>query len=371
MNLRDTRLKAVILAGGFGTRLRPLSCTRPKLLFPVVNKPILDWTLERLAKIGVKEVILAVNYMAETLMQHYGTARYGMKISYSTEDRPLGTGGPVKKAEKLIGRKEPFLVLNGDILTNMNYAQLLEQHRENGAVATIALYEVDDPSRYGIAELTEKKQITRFIEKPTREEAPTRLANAGIYIFNPELFDYIPNDRPVSIERKTFPILARERKLCGHHFKGLWVDVGKFADYVKANHIFLDLNQKEKHPRNNTRAKNQADIKEPSIIGSGTIVKRKSMIGPYAIIGDNVTVGRGVHIENAIVFSNTVISDFASIKGAVIGEGVSIGKRVRIEDECIIGDHSAIRDNVTLSRAVTVCPFREVLESVTTSKCLM
>ncbi|MDH5451653.1 MAG: nucleotidyltransferase family protein, partial [Candidatus Bathyarchaeota archaeon] len=171
MNLRDTRLKAVILAGGFGTRLRPLSCTRPKLLFPVVNKPILDWTLERLAEIGVKEVILAVNYMAETLMQHYGSARYGMKISYSTEDRPLGTGGPVKKAEKLIGHKEPFLVLNGDILTNMNYAQLLEQHRENGAVATIALCEVDDPSRYGIVELTEEKQITRFIEKPAREEA--------------------------------------------------------------------------------------------------------------------------------------------------------------------------------------------------------
>jgi NDP-sugar pyrophosphorylase family protein len=365
------KLKALILAGGFGTRLRPLSCTRPKLLFPVMNKPILDWTLERLAKSSVKEVILAVNYMAETLMQHYGNSKYKMKILYSKEDRPLGTGGPVKKAEKFIGHEEPFLVLNGDILTNANYKQLIEKHRENDAVATITLCEVDDPSRYGIVELTEKKRITRFIEKPTREKAPTNLANAGIYALDPEIFHYIPSERPVSIERKTFPTLAREGKLYGHQFRGPWIDIGKLADYIKANRLFLDLNLKESRLRSNVRVNNQAEIEEPSVIGDGVIIGGRSRIGPYATIGDHITLGREVRIKNSIIFSNTVISDFTSIKGAVIGEGVVIGRRVNIEDGCVIGDRTIIRDNVTLSRDVTVCPFKEVSESVLAPKCLM
>lgn len=371
MKLRDARLKALILAGGFGTRLRPLSCTRPKLLFPVMNKPILDWTLERLAKSGVKEVILAVNYLAETLMQHYGNSKYKMKILYSKEDRPLGTGGPVKNAEKIIGHEEPFLVLNGDVLTNANYTELVEKHRENDAVATITLCEVNDPSRYGIVELTEERRIMRFIEKPAREKAPTNLANAGIYAFDPEIFNYIPSNRPVSIERETFPILTREGKLYGHHFRGNWIDIGKLADYIKANHLFLDLYSEKKHLRDNVRVNDHAEIKEPSVIGDGVTIGEESMIGPYATIGDHITLGRGVHIENSIIFSNTVISDFSSINGAVIGEGVVIGRRVKIEDGCVIGDHTKIRDNVKLSHDVTVCPFKEVSESVLTPKCLM
>jgi len=292
-------------------------------------------------------------------------------ILYSKEDRPLGTGGPVKNAEKLIGYEEPFLVLNGDILTNANYTQLIEKHRENGAIATITLCEVDDPSRYGIVELTEGKRIMRFIEKPTRERAPTNLANAGIYAFDPEIFRYIPSDRPVSIERETFPILASEGKLCGHHSKGLWIDIGKLADYIKANRLFLDQKLREDRLRRNVRVNSQVEIEEPSVIGDGVTIGGKSRIGPYAIIGDYIRLGREAHIKNSIVFSNTVVSDFASIKGAVIGEGVVIGRCVKIEEGCVIGDHTRIRDNVTLSQDVTVCPFKEVSESVLAPKCLM
>jgi len=336
-----------------------------------MNKPILDWTLEELAKNGVKEAILAINYMADNLIQHYGNSKYKMKISYSKEDRPLGTGGPIKNAENLIDHEEPFLVLNGDILTNMSYTELLEKHREKGAVATITLCQVDDPSRYGIAELTEEKQIIQFIEKPTREKAPTNLANAGVYVFDPEILDYIPSGQPVSIERETFPILARERKLYGHQFKGLWIDTGKLADYIKANRLFLDhLTSKENH-LNSARVDNETEIKDPSVIGDEVIIGRKSRIGPYATIGDHTTLGKGVRIENSIIFPNTVISNFTSIKSAVIGEGVVIGRRVKIEDGCVIGDRTRIRDNVTLSRDVTVCPFKDVSESVLTPKCLM
>jgi mannose-1-phosphate guanylyltransferase len=365
------KLKALILAGGVGTRLRPLSCTRPKLLFPIANKPLLDWTLERLAKSKVKEIILAVNYMAEVFIQHYGTAKYGMKLLYSREGRPLRTGGPIKKAEKLIGHDEPFLVLNGDILTNMNYTDLVKRHKENDAVATIALYRVENPSRYGIAEMTEKNRILRFLEKPARMEAPSNLANAGIYVLNPEIFDYIPCKCPVSIEYETFPKLAKKRKLLGYSFEGLWTDIGELGDYLKANRLWLDTEILKSKIEKSGRTKNNVEITTPTILGKGVAIGEKSKIGPYVSIGDNVTIGKGVCIENSIVFPETIVSDFASIKGAIIGENAIIEKRVKIGDECIIGDHAMIKDNVTLTKGVTVCPSKEVEESVLTPKSLM
>jgi len=364
-------LKAVILAGGVGTRLRPLSCTRPKLLFPIANKPLLDWTLERLAKNGVKEVILAVNYMAEAFIQRYGTTKYGMKILYSREGRPLRTGGPIKKAEELIGHEEPFLVLNGDILTSMNYADLVKKHKENDAIATITLYKVEDPSRYGIAEMTGKNRVLRFVEKPTRKEAPSSLANAGIYILDPEIFDYIPSERPVSIEHETFPKLAEKGKLFGYSFEGLWTDIGELSDYLKANRLWLDIEIKKSRIETSVKMEDNAEIANPTILGKNVTVGEKSKIGPYVTLGDNVTIGKGVRIENSIVFPETVISDFTSVKGAIIGENAIIEKWVKIEDGCIIGDHTIVKDNVTLTRGVTVCPSKEVAESVLTSKCVM
>ena len=375
-------MKALILAGGFGTRLRPLSCTRPKMLFPVANMPLLDWTLKRLAKSKVKRVILAVNYMAEAFIKRYGKKAYGIKILYSRDpypapetlklfQRPLRTGGPIKRAEKLIGHKEPFLVLNGDILTNINYAELMKKHRASGAVATIALYKVEDPSRYGVVELTKENRIVRFVEKPTREEAPSNLINAGIYALNPEIFDYIPEGRPVSIEHEIFPKLAEEGKLHGYDFQGYWIDIGEPNDYLKANQLLLDIEIEKEKLGKNVALESETEIHKPCVIGENVSIGEKSKIGPYVAIGENVSVGKGVLIENSIIFPRTIISDFTSIKGAVIGEASIVGRWVKIESGCIIGDHAMIQDNITLTQGVTVCPSKEVKESVLTPKCLM
>lgn len=364
-------LKAVILAGGFGTRLRPLSCTRPKLLFPIGNKPLLDWTLENLAKSKVDEIILAVNYMAEAFVHRYGNTAYRMKLHYSRETMPLGTGGPIKKAEDLIGHDEPFLVLNGDIFTTINYADVVKKHKKTNATATIMLYEVEDPSRYGTVELTKNNQVIKFIEKPPRGKAPSNLINAGVYVLEPEVFNYIPEGQRLSIEREVFPKLAAKRRLYAYNFEGLWVDIGKHEDYLRANRLLLDA---EKHRLTKTRQvniKKDAEIENPVVIGKDVKIEEKSKIGPYAAIGDNATVGKGVRIENSIVFPNAIISDFSSIKGAIIGEGAIVGKWVKIEDNCIVGDYAMIKDNVTFTQGVTVCPSREVSESVLTSKCLM
>jgi len=364
-------LKAVILAGGFGTRLRPLSCTRPKLLFPIGNMPLLDWTLKNLAKSNVDEVILAVNYMAEAFIHRYGNTAYKMKLHYSRETVPLGTGGPLKKAEDLIGHKEPFLVLNGDIFTTINYAEVVKKHEKTDAAATIMLYKVEDPSRYGTVELTKNNRVVKFIEKPPKGKAPSHLVNAGIYVLEPEIFNYIPEGQRVSIEREVFPKLAAKRKLYACNFEGLWIDIGKHEDYLRANRLLLDAETKNLPKTKAVSLKKDFEIEKPVVIGKDVKIEEKSKIGPYAAVGDSVTIGKGVRIENSIIFPNAIISDFTSIRGAIIGEGAIIGKWVKIEDNCIVGDYAMIKDNVTFTQGVTVCPSKEVTESVLASKCLM
>jgi mannose-1-phosphate guanylyltransferase len=351
------------------------------MLFPVANKPLLDWTLEKLAEHKVKNTILAVNYMADAFIKRYGKRAYGMKIFYSRDTpltsktpsltfQKLGTGGSIKRAEKLIGHEKPFLVLNGDILTNINYAEFMKKHKASGAVATIALHEVEDPSRYGVVELTNQDRIIRFVEKPTREEAPSNLVNAGIYALNPEVFDYIPEGRPVSIEHEVFPKLAEEGNLRGYNLQGYWTDIGQPSDYLKANQLLLDM-EIGRELSKSVALEGETEIHKPCIIGEKATIGSKSKIGPYAAIGENVIVGKGVLIENSIIFPRTNISDFASIKGAIIGEASTIGRWVKIENGCIVGDHAMIQDNVTLTQGVTVCPSKEVKESVLTPKCLM
>jgi NDP-sugar pyrophosphorylase family protein len=357
-------LKAIILAGGVGTRLRPLSCTRPKLLFPVLNKPLLDWTLERLAETGVDGVTLAVKYMAEAFMQRYGESRHGIKISYSLEKKPMRTGGAIKYAEELIGTEEPFLVLNGDIFTTIDYAALINKHKQNKAVATIALYRVADPSRYGTVKLTKQNRITQFTEKAPAGKAPSNLINAGVYVLDPEIFNHIPGGRPVSIEHEVFPKLAEQGKLFGHEFKEIWMDIGKPVDYLKANMVLLDAEPKKRLLGKDANMGEGVEFSDPVIVDAGVTVGQNSKLGPYAIIGRDAVLGRNVTLENSVVFPEATISDNASVRGAVIGEGATIGKGATIMEGCVIGDYVTIRDKVTLSRNVTVCHSKEVKESV-------
>ncbi|MFQ6073947.1 MAG: sugar phosphate nucleotidyltransferase, partial [Candidatus Bathyarchaeia archaeon] len=213
--------------------------------------------------------------------------------------------------------------------------------------------------------------IVRFVEKPSREEAPSNLVNAGIYALNPEIFDYIPEGRPVSIEHEIFPKLAEEGKLHGYNFQGYWTDIGEPSDYLKANQLLLDMEVKKEKTGKNVALEGETEINKPCIIGENVTIGSKSKIGPYAAIGENVIVGKGVLIEDSIIFPRTIISDFTSIKGAIIGEASMIGRWVKVESGCIVGDHAMIQDNVTLTQDVTVCPSKEVKESVLTPKCLM
>ena len=366
-------MKALILAGGFGTRLRPLSCTRPKMMFPIANRPLLDWVIEGLSKKGVTKAVLAVNYMADVIKKNFGTSRYGVKIAYSHEKMPLGTGGPIKEAEQLLNENEDsFFVLNGDILSSIDYSKLYEVHKALGAEATIALREVEDPSRFGVVEINGNNQILRFVEKPKIEEAPSKLINAGVYVLNQSVFDIIPSGKKVSIEREIFPILASKRSLFGNRFNGLWIDIGKPQDYITANKLILEEIANEKpFLGKNVKMSSKAKIIPPVAIGSGARIAEDTLIGPYSSIGDNVTVSKGSRIQGSIIFPKAWVDSFASIKDAIIGEGAILGHWVKIEDQCIIGDHAIINDNVTLTQKVQVCPSKEVDTSVLQASTVM
>jgi len=359
-------MKALILAGGFGTRLRPMSCTRPKLMFPVANRTILDRILENLSKHGVTHVVLAVNYLADVLMHTFGNSKYGIELSYSYEEKPLGTGGPIKKAEKLLNEDDdPFFVLNGDVLSSINCRELLKVHNSTDAKATIALHKVEDPSRFGVVEINGRGQILRFVEKPKLEEAPSRLINAGFYVLDQSIFDIIPSGRKISIEREIFPILADKEQLYGWKFEGLWVDVGEPNDFVLANKLILDsIVKEEPYTEKNVKKDPKTIIVPPVAIGENAVIEEETCIGPYASIGNDVTIGKGTRIENSVIFPKVWIDHFTSIKGAIIGEGAIVGRWVKIEDECIVGDHAIINDNVTLTQKVKVCPSKEVNNSI-------
>jgi mannose-1-phosphate guanylyltransferase len=317
---------------------------------------LLQWIFERLANDGIEEVILAVNALTEFYIKQQKPAKSGLKVRFSIDPpkTPLGTAGPVKKAEKILGIDEPFIMLNGDIFADLSYRELLNTHRKTGALATIALFKVEDPSRYGVAEISENNQIKRFIEKPRREEAPSNFINAGVYVLSPKIFDYIPERRAVSIEREVFPKLAEQGKLYGHFANGLWMDIGKPEEYIETNKIILNLISKLK-----LETAKKFNIENPVAFDKGVSIGEKSAIGPYVVLGKNVKVGKNVQISNSVVFPDVEIGDFTLIEDAIIGEGAKIGKQVSVTKGCVIGDQAKIRDNVELANKA-VCPAKEI-----------
>lgn len=337
-----------------------MSCTRPKTLFPIANRPLLQWIFERLAQSDISEAILAVNRLTGFYIKEQRIPKSGLrlKFSYDPPKLPLGTAGPVKQAEKLIGQTEPFLVLNGDIFADLSYREVIESHVKKKASATIALCQVEDPSRYGVAEISENGQITRFLEKPPKGTAPSNLINAGVYVLSPEVLQLIPKGRPVSMEREIFPKLAADGRLYGHRVQGLWMDVGKPEEYLETNKVLVKT-----FPKHEKTKKGKFELKDPVALDKGVTIGEKSIIGPYAVLGKNVTVGRSVKIRNSVIFPETKVCDSAWINGAIIGEGAVIGENVRIGKGCIVADQAVIKENSQLEDVV-VCPAKEVSEKM-------
>jgi NDP-sugar pyrophosphorylase family protein len=336
-------LKGLILAGGFATRLRPLSCSKPKLLFPLVGVPLVDRMASWFARGGVAELILAVNHLSDKLRIEVARRNLDTKTVLSVEETPLGTGGPISLARPMLSKDETLIVANGDVIHDIDLRRLVRAHIDAEAKATIALVSVNDPRPFGLATLDASDGITGFEEKSETRLGPGWIS-AGVYALSPEVVAMIPNGRPVSLERGIFPILAGQRKMYGWKHTGFWYDIGKIPDYIKANRQLLQRAEF----RETTASVPSMLVHEPSYVGRDCAIEESAKLGPFTILSERVRVKRGAEVRETIVFEQTSIGEDCAIEDSLIGEGVTVGKEARIGKGSIIAGQVVIPEKAVI-----------------------
>jgi mannose-1-phosphate guanylyltransferase len=337
-------IQAVILVGGEGTRLRPLTYTTVKAMVPVLNKPYIEYLFEHLNNHNVKEIILAMGYKPDSIKEYFKKKdNIEQKLIYSLEQIPLGTAGAVKNAANYINRDKPFFVINGDIFTNLNFTNMFKFHKKKKAKVTIALTPVEDPTRFGVVEVDCDQRIHRFIEKPKREEAPSNLINAGTYILEPEILEYIPKDRKFMFEHDVFPQLILDRvPVYGYSTSTYWTDIGTPDNYLKLNFDLLLGASGLKKIINKKNAIDKSSTIHPQVKLVGSVVidadctigQNVHLVGPV-IIGSNSVVDSKVNIQNSILWSKVHVSENAIIKNCIIGNNVYIEPDTVLENSVV------------------------------------
>ncbi len=342
-------MQALILAGGKGTRLRPLTVYTPKPIVPLLNRPFLLYQIEILRRAAVKDITLSLSYQPDKIEHLLGyNLEDGVNLRYITEPQPLGTGGAYKFAADEI--RETTVVFNGDVLTDLDISKVIDFHRQKKAEATIVLTPVENPSAYGLVETDAENQVLHFREKPKAEELArltTNNINAGIYVLEPSVLDLIAAGENTSFEYNVFPELLNRKKQFFAYImnKNYWRDIGTPESYLQAHHDFLNKRIKgfkiEKHTN--------ADIATAAIVDKHSIIGEDCIIKPNAKVIGSV-IGRGVHIEekavveNSVVWSHTRISSSAHIKDAVIGRGCYIGRNAIVSKGAVLGDKTSLTD---------------------------
>jgi len=335
-------LRGLLLAGGYATRLRPLSCSKPKLLFPIVGVPLIDLMLTWLKRGGVDETILAVNHLSEKLRLEIGEERLGSKVLFSVEKEPLGTAGPIRLAREMLGTGGPFIVVNGDIVSDIDLAEMVKAHQDHSPIATVALVSVKDPRQYGSVTTTKDGLISKFEEKkPGRIRSGT--INAGAYVLSPDVLDYIPDGGAVSLERDAFPKLAEKGLIRGWKHHGYWYDIGRISEYRRANMELLGRSQMRASggTRNNLR---DGRAIPPLHVGNSARLGKKVQLGPSCILSERVTVGDRSKVRNSIVFEDTTIGNECTLDGTLVGERVAVGNRSKIGRGTIIAGEISLPD---------------------------
>ena len=348
-------MKAILLAGGKGTRLRPLTIHTPKPIVPIFNRPFLHYQIDLLKQVPeIDEVILSLNYQPRRIEEMFGDgADLGIKIRYVVEPAPLGTAGAVKYAGDSL--TESVVVFNGDVLTEIDLGAVIRLHRERRARATIVLTPVDNPTAYGLVETDADGNIRRFLEKPKPEEITTNHINAGIYILEPDTFDRIPSDVAWSIERSYFPsLIERNETFVAYIYNGYWIDIGTPEKYTQVHRDIMDGRfgalpfRDMAAPRiciaEDARVEDGALVEGPCFIDEGAVIKTGARIGPYSVIGRQTQVDEGAVVNGAIVWPNCRISRDAVLGNAIVGRNCHLGRNVTVGDGAVLGDKTALTD---------------------------
>jgi mannose-1-phosphate guanylyltransferase len=346
-------VQAVILVGGEGTRLRPLTSTVPKPVVPLVNRPFISYMLEWLREHGVDDVIMSCGFLATSVRNVLGDgSQFGIKLRFVEEPEPRGTAGALKFAESLLD--ERFLMLNGDVLTDMDLTAQLEQHERTGARATLALVPVDDPTAYGLVPLAEDNAVRAFVEKPSPDQITTNLISAGAYVLERDILELVPPDRNVSIEREVWPRLVGNG-IYGFPSDAYWLDIGTPERYLQATFDILAGNVRtpvaEQLGSGFLSVSPDADVAghvaPPALIARGCRVDRGAHVGSLAVLGDDVSVGAGAVVERAVVLAGTEIGPHCVVRDSIIGAGGRIGAHSQVTAGAVLGEGVTLgEDNV-------------------------
>jgi mannose-1-phosphate guanylyltransferase len=356
-------VQAVILVGGFGTRMRPLTNTRPKPLIPFANEPLLLHTLRRLAAGGVDEVVLSTGYLPETfdVLGPLGR-KVGIEVVQSSEPSPMGTSGAVKLIEDRLD--DEFLVLNGDVLVDVDFAALVAEHRRNRADATLALVRVPDPSAFGLVPMDADGRVQAFLEKPGPDEWVTDLINAGVYVLKRQVLELVPPG-PSSFERNLFPaLLGTQADVRGHELLGYWKDLGTPVAYLQAQ---FDLLEGRLHlPVNATeRGRSQwfsdgalvedgAVLRGPVLVGEGACVERDGRVFGPAVLGPGSRIAGGATLERSVLLEGARVEQGAKVTDAILGSRVVVGCGAVVSGGAVLGDGVVVEEGNQLGGGVRV-----------------
>ncbi len=359
------------MAGGEGTRLRPMTANQPKPLLPVANRPIMEHVLRLLRRHGFTDTVVTVQFLAALVRNYFGDGEdFGMDLQYATEEMPLGTAGSVKNAEDAL-RDEPFLVISGDALTDIDLTAMVRFHKEQGALVTVGLTRVPDPLEFGIVIADEDGRIQRFLEKPTWGQVFSDTVNTGIYVMEPEVLAEVPPGESVDWSADVFPaMLKRGAPLFGYISNGYWEDVGTHESYLKAQadvlagRVQADIDGFEVSPgvwvAEGAEVDPEAVLRGPLCIGDYAKIEAGADIREYTVIGSNVVVKEGAFLHRAVVHNNVYVGQGATLRGCVVGKNTDVMRLARIEESAVVGDECVIEPEAYLSASVKVYPFKTI-----------
>ena len=342
-----TPLRAVVLVGGFGTRLRPLTFHTPKQLLPVAGVPLIERVLGHLHQHGVEEAVLSLGYRPDMFHERYPDRMCaGVRLAFAVEAEPLDTAGAIRFAASEAGIAARFLVVNGDILTGLDLSALIafhaERHQEMGAEGTIALTKVEDPSSFGVVPTDDDGRVLAFVEKPRREEAPTDLINAGFYVLEASVLDRIPPGRRVNVERETFPAMVVDGSLFAQADDARWFDVGTPERYLAASLALLPVTGRE--------GAVDGGVVAPALLEAGSTVKPGAVVHE-AVLGEGVTVADGARVERSVVLAGARVEERALVEDSIIGRDAVVGEGACVTAHTVVGDGVAVPAGAHLTGA--------------------
>lgn len=357
-------MRAVIMAGGQGTRLRPLTSNRPKPMIPILNTPCMEHIVRLLKGHGFENILVTLEYMPEAISEYFGDGgEWGVNMEYSVEEEPLGTAGSVKYIEDWL--TERFVIVSGDALTDVDLERAVAFHEERGAEVTLVLKEVDDPSEFGIVITDDEGRVTEFLEKPDEDEVFSYTANTGIYVVEPHVLQDIPGGQEYDWSKDHFPKMLEEgRPVYGYVMKGYWEDIGNIEQYMSAQRDALDSKVQGVQPQGEK-------LREGVYAGSGTAVEARAVegpvvlgdnvwagpgasIGPYSVLGPDVYVEAGASVARATVAAGAQIGEGAELNGALVGSSCKVGARARLLEGSALGDGVTVGEGATIASGVSV-----------------